>query len=337
MYDMDLPRAERLERGSSLAELGERLHNLPPGHPSAPRDEHGVPRPPAPRLADLERLEPPLSDAAYAAHVREVRKDLANARASGLTTERLFALGPDFQEWTVDRARVHKAILDEKWENAADVPCEHRAIVAGGLGGSGKTTVLDEHSKSDQVRYLTIDPDAFKKALADRGLVPVVPGLSPMEASSLAHEESSYLARQLALRALREGKNVVWDITMSSQASASRRVDELRSAGYDRIDGIFVDIPIETSIARTEARHRRGCDLYLSGEGTGGRYVPPELIRAQGDSEFGSINRRAFETLKDRFDQWVIYDNSVDGSAPVLIDSDARTSSHVSGRDERSA
>lgn len=157
-----------------------------------------------------------------------------------------------------------------------------------------------------------------------------------MESSSLAHEESSYLARQLALRALTDGKNVVWDITMSSQASASRRVDELRSAGYDRIDGIFVDIPIETSIARTEARHRRGCDLYLSGEGAGGRYVPPEVVRAQSDSEFGSTNRRAFESLKDRFDHWAVYDNSVDGRAPILVDSGAAKSPLTSGRDERS-
>lgn len=335
---MELRRAERLEpaAASSRCDLRERLSNLPPGHPSAPIDEHGVPRAPAPRLADLEAEEAPLSDAAYAAHVRDVRKDLANARASGLVTERLFALDPDFEEWTIDRVRAHKEIIDEKWTNAAEVPCEHRAIIAGGLGGSGKTTVLNEHTKSDEVRYLTIDPDEFKKALADRGLVPVVPGLSPMEASSLAHEESSYLARQLALRALKGGKNVVWDITMSSQTSASRRIDELRSAGYDRIDGIFVDIPIETSIARTEARHRRGCDLYQSGKGTGGRYVPPEVIRVQGDPEFGSVNRRAFDTLKDRFDHWAIYDNSVDGRAPVLIDSDARASSYVSGRDERS-
>lgn len=335
---MELPRAERLERAAvdGRGDLQERLAGLPPGHPSAPADERGVPRPPAPRLADLERLEPPLSDAAYAAHVHDVRKDLSNAQASGLRTERLFALDPDFEEWTIDRARAHKAIIDEKWESAAEVPCERRAIIAGGLGGSGKTTVLDERSQSDQVRYLTIDPDEFKKALADRGLVPVVAGLSPMESSSLAHEESSYLARQLALRAVADGKNLIWDITMSSEVSAGRRIDELRSAGYDRIDGIFVDIPIETSIARTEARHRHGCDLYLSGEGIGGRYVPPEVIRAQADPEFGSINRRAFETLKDRFDHWAVYDNSVDGRAPVLIDSEAGASSHVSVYDERS-
>lgn len=331
--------ADRLDKienpASNSTELHERLNKFEPGHPSSPWDEHGQPRPPAPRLAELERLDPPLSDAAYAAHVTDVRRNLEDARASGLRTEKLFALDPDFEEWTVERAQVHKAILSEKWNEATEIPCERRAIIAGGLGGAGKTTVLDEHRKSDQTQYLTIDPDEFKKALADRDLVPVVKGLSPMEASTLAHEESSYLARQLAVRALREGKNVIWDVTMSSSASAGRRVDELRSAGYDRIAGIFVDIPIETSIRRTEDRHRRGCDQFLSGQGSGGRYVPPEVIQAQSDPEFGTKNRRAFEALKSRFDHWAIYDNSVDGRPPILIDSHRFPSSEVE-RDERS-
>lgn len=331
--------AERLERMdnpvTSRTDLRDRLTNLEPGHPSSPWEEDGTPRPPAPRLADLERIDPPLSDAAYAAHVREVRKRLDDASAAGLRTERLFALDPDNQEWTLERTQIHKSILDEKWQQAAGVPCEGRAIIAGGLGGSGKTTVLKEHGQVDQARYLTVDPDAFKKELADRGLVPEVPGLSPMEASSLAHEESSYLAWQLAIRALGEGKNLIWDITMSSPSSVDRRVDELRSAGYNRIDGVFVEIPIETSIARTEARHRRGCDLYLAGQGEGGRYVPPEIIRAQADTEFGSANRRAFEELRGRFDHWAIYDNSVEGRVPILLDSD-RAMPRSPGPDERS-
>jgi predicted ABC-type ATPase len=150
-----------------------------------------------------------------------------------------------------------------------------------------------------------------------------------MEASSLAHEESSYLARQLSLRATAAGKNIIWDITMSSSSSAGRRVDELRRASYDRIEGVFVDIPVETSVARTEARHRRGCDLYLAGQGLGGRIVPAEVIRAQRDPEFGSVNRRAFESLKDSFDEWTVYDNSQDDRPAILIESSGeKTSAH---------
>src|SRR6185437_8897513 len=65
--------AERLEGvenpASNRSDLRERLKDLLPGHPSSPRKEDGSPRPPTPRLADLERLNPPLSDAAYIAHI----------------------------------------------------------------------------------------------------------------------------------------------------------------------------------------------------------------------------------------------------------------------------
>ena len=130
---------------------------------------------------------------------------------------------------------------------AADVPCERRAIIAGGLSGAGKSTVLDEYAEIDRSQYLTINPDKIKEEMADRGMIPAVDGLSPMEASDLVHEESSYVARQLALLAQADGKNIIWDITMSSQAKIERRIGELRAAGYTSIEGIFVDIPVETS------------------------------------------------------------------------------------------
>jgi predicted ABC-type ATPase len=301
-------------------ELQGRLNQLESGHPSSPRQEDGSPRLPAPRLADLERPDPSLSDTGYKAHVDKVVDGLENARAAGLTTDVLHALGPDHQEWKIERARIHKTILDAKWADAADVPCEGRAIIAGGLGGAGKTTVLESLAQVDRSAYLTIDPDEFKKNLAERRLLPEIPGLSPMESSSLAHEESSFLAKQLSMRASAEGKNIIWDITMSSPDSTQRRVDELREAGYTKIDGIFVDIPVEVSVARSEARHRRGCDLYQTGQGIGGRFVPPTVIRAQADDEFGSVNRKAFETVKDRFDEWSVYDNSVYDRDPVLMD-----------------
>ncbi len=72
-----------------------------------------------------------------------------------------------------------------------------------------------------------------------------------MEASDLVHEESSYIAkRQLALRAQADGKNIIWDITMSSDKKTSERIDELRSAGYSSVEGIFVDIQVETAVTR---------------------------------------------------------------------------------------
>jgi len=155
--------------------------------------------------------------------------------------------------------------------------------------------------------------------MGKRGLIPEVEGLSPMEASDLVHEESSAVAKQLARKALSDGRNVVWDITMSSPESTARRIGDLRAAGYS-ITGIFVDIPVETSVRRADARHREGHEDYRAGIGLGGRYVPPEVIRAQADDEWGSQNRRTFETVRPQFDQWSRYDNSVDGRPPVLAE-----------------
>lgn len=305
--------------GGGRAELRERLGGLQPGHPSSPWDEHGAPRPPAPRLADLERAEPPLSDAAYAAHKARVAKGLDYANAAHLTSAEQHTVNNNRENWTPERNKIHGAIVAETYAQAQDVPCERRAIIAGGLGGAGKTTILENYAGIDLSRYIMINPDHYKEKLAERDLVEKIPGLSPMETTTLVHDESSHIARRVALRAMAEGKNIIWDITLSSERSA-HRIDELRAAGYEHIAGIFVDIPIETSIARTEARHRRSHDHYLAGEGLGGRYIPPEVIRRQWDEDFGTKNRQTFEMMKDRLDDWAIYDNSVDGRPPILVD-----------------
>ena len=107
--------------------------------------------------------------------------------------------------------------MSEIYEHAKGVPCDQQAIIAGGLGGAGKTTILTEYANIDLSNYLVVNPDDIKEQMARRGMIPEISGLSPMEASDLAHEESSYIAKRLAMRAMTEGKNLIWDITMSSE------------------------------------------------------------------------------------------------------------------------
>jgi predicted ABC-type ATPase len=319
-----------LEAQVPQADLRGRLERLPTGHPSSPRNDDRGCKPLPTDLAELELPLPddsaaadpdpkveqratvePLTDAEYAEHVREVRDRLEQARADGLASDQQYTIDPDREIWSEDREARHDEIIDELYD---------RAIIAGGLPGAGKSSVLEGHAGIDRSRFLTIDPDEIKAELARRGMIPPVENLSPMEASGLVHEESSHIARQLAYRAQAEGKNVVWDITMSSKSSTERRIDDLRGAGYLRIEGIFVDIPVETSEVRVEFRHRVGLDEYHAGKGDGGRYVPPEVIREKADLIWGSVNRRTFEEVKSRFDGWSIYDNSTDGRPPTLTD-----------------
>lgn len=353
---LDQPDSSRLtDQPGSRQDLRRRLEGLAKGHPSSPYDHDGSPRPPAPDLrryqspeptnpnadrpedpgpdtdrpesprADAERSElpepaRPHTDAEHSEHVRDITRRLDQARAAGLASDRQHTIDPAREVWSEERDALHDAIIDHLSARSAEVPCERKAILAGGLGGAGKSTVLGQHAGIDQSSYLTINPDEIKGELARRGMVPQVDGLSPMEASDLVHEESSYIARQLALRAQADGKNVIWDITMSSRASTERRIEELRSSGYTQVQGIFVDIPVETSVTRADARHRHGHESYRSGEGLGGRFVPAEVIRAQADREWGSSNRKTFETIKSQLDNWSVYDNSADGSPPKIVD-----------------
>jgi predicted kinase len=314
-------------------ELEQALRRLPPGHPSSLVEADGTPRPPEPGLRCRESPDAsppgdadwrPLTDAEYAEHVIRARERLDKARADGLASELQYTTDPDHEQWAEDRAVMQDAIIADLYEAARDVPCERRAILTGGLPGAGKSTVLEHYASIDRSQYLTINPDQIKNEMAKRAMIPEVAGLSPMETSDLVHEESSYVAKQLALRATASGKNVIWDITMSSRESTESRINDLRAAGYSRVECVYVDIPVDVGIRRSDARHRAGNDSYRAGSGLGGRLVPAEVIGSQADPVWGSCIRRTFEQVKPKLDAWLQFDNSVDGRAPVLVDSGGR-------------
>jgi adenylate kinase len=336
--------AER-ESGSQRA----KLRNLAPGHPSSPRYTADGVRPlksadtadrpssdvPADgrsgnRVADaaLSRSDPadvsePLLDSDHVERDVYVDATLADAHKAGLATDHEYVSDAKRRIWAVERSELHGEIVRDVYAKADSVPCEGKAILVGGLPGAGKTTVLKGVAGIDLSKYLMINPDDMKEEMASRGMVPELRGLSPMEASDLTHEESSDLAKRLAIRAYADKKNVIWDVTMSSVASTQRRISDLRSAGYDEIEGIFVDIPVEVSVRRAEERHREGHEEYVAGRGLGGRYIPPDRIRALADQDSGSINRATFEQVKPEFARWRGYDNSEDGRPAKLADASA--------------
>jgi predicted kinase len=316
---LDLAERERLMGERPGSELERRLAKLPDGHPSSSGygdaavssergDDNGEP----------DRVEP-LTDAEWAEHLAEVETKLDKARAAGLTTYVQHTIDPANEFWSDEREKLHDEIVDDLYGRSETVPCEFQAVITGGLAGAGKTTILSDHAGFDLGRYFVINPDTIKEELARRGQTPRIEGLTPMETSGLAHEESSYIAKRLALRAQGEGKNIIWDITMSSEASTNGRIERLRAAGYTRIEGIFVDIPVEVSKRRADARHREGHEEFRAGRGLGGRHISAELRTAQVDDEWGSKNRRNFEQSKDKFDAWSLYDNSIDDRKAILV------------------
>jgi predicted kinase len=321
--DPDAPQVPGDSRDAG--DLVRRLAALDDKHPSSARYAAGRDRP----MADSDR-DARAQDIREADRAPFIRAALADARKAGLATDQQYAVGDRRRVWSGDRVALHDEIILDIYTSAADVPCHGKAVLAGGLPGAGKTTVLAGVARIELSNYLVINPDDVKEALVRRGMAPEVDGLTPMEASDLIHEESSDVAKQLAQRAYGDRKNVVWDVTMKSLESTNQRVTDLRDAGYRDIEGIFVDIPVQLSERRADTRYREAHNEYLLGQGLGGRYVSPEMITGQADKEFGSVNRKVFEQVKAEFNRWRIYDNSVDGRAAVLV-------SESSGDEDREA
>jgi predicted ABC-type ATPase len=238
-----------------------------------------------------------------------------------MSSQRLYARDPEGKVWAKSRADQQIGILDDICRDKADVPCDGEAVIAGGLGGAGKTTVLSQFAGIDRAKYVTANPDDIKEEMAKRGMIPEVDGLSPLECSQLVHAESSLIAGSLAKRAYAERRNIIWDVTMSRYESVARRIGDLREAGYTNILGVFVDIPASKSVERAQNRHREGMEDYRNGRGHGGRHLSPDLILRQQTDDGQTINRKVFEALKPKFDRWMVFDNGVDGRDPVLIES----------------
>lgn len=183
--------------------------------------------------------------------------------------------------WAVGRNRVQGELVAAMYRRASHVPRERRSVMAAGLPGADIPAALAGRGV-ERSRYLAIGLDAIKEEMAARGMIPRVAGLSPMEASDLVHAESAWLAKRLGLRAIADGRNIVWEITMASPAVTGSWLGVLELAGYT-VSGLFVDIPVEESVRRAEAAYRRRHEDFRNGIGHGGRYIPPEAIRALAD------------------------------------------------------
>lgn len=170
--------------------------------------------------ASSRRLEP-LTDQEYVEHTARIESEVSDSLARGEATDVRHTLNPERTIWHPDRAEIHQQIVDDLYSAAADVPNDGQAIVAGGLGGAGKSTTLEDHAGIDRSSYLTINPDDIEESLVKRGLVPPVEGLAPMERSALVHEESSAIARWPRVSSARRNvTGVGWRTTATARGSA---------------------------------------------------------------------------------------------------------------------
>jgi predicted ABC-type ATPase len=302
---------EGLSEGEALSFLAGYPTDLTAGYdPDQPRDAHG-------QWTDVPGRGSPLADA-LKDRMKMIEEAIHSSRAE--STDQTHTIAPNV--WSPERDKLHREIVNAVYERASKVPNEGHAIILGGPPGAGKTSTLRESTNVDVSHYLVISPDDMKEELARRGMIPEIPGydLSPMERSSLVHAESMRLARMLADRAYRDRKNIIWDTTMSWHSATQSHIKALRSAKYDKIDAIVIDVSEDVRKHRVAERYAAGHRRYENGHGLGGRYVPQVVMHDQYDANGNSFARNVLKNMHSEFDSWAVYDNSRDGVPPVRVD-----------------
>lgn len=208
----------------------------------------------------------------------------------------------------------------------ADIPREHRGLLAGGVSGAGKTTILKDprtgikyddwfSNNVDDLKELAAEPE-FGLTPSDEEM-PELASLSPMERTPLIHFEMQDLIDRLAQQALKDGTNMIYDNTMSKGKAVQQSIDDLKRHGYG-VGGLFVKIDPEEALGRVSQRHREGETDRLTGKGSGGRPVPSYVSLAQklDDPMYTTVNEKMFDqyaNMPGAFDQgWIKYDNGFD-------------------------
>lgn len=101
------------------------------------------------------------------------------------------------------------------------------------------------------------------------------------------------MLKRIALRAVANDRNLIFDIVMADTGAIDTWIDTLRHHRY-AISATYVDFNAEESLRRTGSEHRRGVEEFLRGGGYGGRFIPPAAIEApvSGDLLAADARRR---------------------------------------------
>jgi Zeta toxin len=180
--------------------------------------------------------------------------------------------------WTAGRNQQLGELIAEVFRTAGVVPREYRAVVAGGPPGADKAAAMDQHG-TDRSQFLTVSVDDVLTRMAARGLIPVVPGRPPLAGAELVHTEAQHIAKRIALVAVNDGWNVILDVTLASRPSAESWTYALRFADFT-VTAVYAGLTAEESVRRSAEAYQHGEEEYEHGRGYGGRYLPPDAIRA---------------------------------------------------------
>jgi len=169
---------------------------------------------------------------------------------------------------------IATAMTDKKTGKPFPRSTNKKAVVMGGGAASGKSSAIEAGFIDVPEGALTINPDEFKVVLPEttgpsnegkqgNGLANDHPGAW----ASIAHEESSFLAKRLTTGALERGTNILMDKTSKDGPKAVKEIQRLQREGYE-VEVAYVTTEIDQAVAGALERQK-----------TTGRGVPESVLR----------------------------------------------------------
>lgn len=207
---------------------------------------------------------------------------------------------------TPEREKLHQDIMEETFSKANPVkPGEKKTFtMLGGGSAAGKGTIQKMMPQLFNQDSPVIDADEMKKRIPEY----VDTAFSPDHdsAASLAHEESSALAKRAMQTAFANGYNCTLDGTGDgSLKSMQKKIKDAQNNGYT-VEGVYVTCPTELAVERNANRSKTD-----------------EYNRLVGESAVRDIHKKVsqiFPHVAPMMDHVVLYDtNQPKGAAPKKI------------------
>lgn len=209
--------------------------------------------------------------------------------------------------WDPERQKLHEQIIDHFLEG---VPKSDNPTVTfmGGGPASGKSSI-EEYPEVGIPDYrgkkgvdgpgtaVLVNADDVKKMLPE---MEEMTKAGDLTAAGFVHEESSYLSKVIAQRAIDQGLDVHYDGTGDSGIEKlTKKVSDLRTRGH-KVKAIYVTVPTDVAIERSNAR--AGTPLY---EGSPfGRLVEENIVRGTHETVSDVFPKAVEAGVFDDFQLW---------------------------------
>lgn len=207
---------------------------------------------------------------------------------------------------TPEREKLHQNIMAETFANAEPVPKGQQKVftMLGGGSAAGKGTIQKMMPELFNKDSPVIDADEMKKRIPEYVDCAFSPNHN--EAASLAHEESSALAKRAMQAAFINGYNCTLDGTGDgSLKSMQKKIEYAQKAGY-KVEGVYVTCPTDLAVERSNNRSKT--DEY-------NRLVKEDTVR-----DIHSKVSHIFPKVAPLMDHVVLYDtNQPKGKQPQRI------------------